>query len=437
MELTRRQILAASAASMTLGLPGTARAAVTTPRHFILVFLAGGWDTSYSIDPKSPDDVDGPWIFSENTGSDVEYTRQYHDFDIQLNDGLRPSITNFFDRWSGEENRVSLVRGVLNGAIAHETARPRALTGTPLGLNPDLHVIIGNGLAADLPLGSVDLSGMSHTGGLAASSGKMGFQSQMGAVLDPYRSFAAVDGQPAYPRFVPKEIDEDAIQTLLKKRNSRFREARSDGGKNDHLLDARLEAMGRSVRFQRESGALLEDVVPGEQMDFQAQLELATGLLSNGLCASVMVEARKRFDTHTDNAQQGGLQNRTFTALDGLGELLTNTLDSTGQPLIESTLVLVTSEMTRTPLLNSKAGKDHWPHCSSLLLGGGFQPGRLFGGTTNVAESLPTDFATGAVDPLGTTIGYDHFAAGIVQMMGLDPGAYFPSVVPFSPYLVS
>ncbi len=39
--------------------------------------------------------------------------------------------------------------------------------------------------------------------------------------------------------------------------------------------------------------------------------------------------------------------------------------------LLESTVVLVTGEFGRTPVINPKAGRDHWPDCWSLVVGGG------------------------------------------------------------------
>ena len=48
--------------------------------------------------------------------------------------------------------------------------------------------------------------------------------------------------------------------------------------------------------------------------------------------------------------------------------------------LLESTVVIVTGEFGRTPHINPKAGRDHWPHCWSMLLGGGgLQGGQVVG----------------------------------------------------------
>ena len=48
--------------------------------------------------------------------------------------------------------------------------------------------------------------------------------------------------------------------------------------------------------------------------------------------------------------------------------------------LLESTVVVVMGEFGRSPHHNSKAGRDHWPHCWSLLLGGGgIEGGKVVG----------------------------------------------------------
>ena len=39
--------------------------------------------------------------------------------------------------------------------------------------------------------------------------------------------------------------------------------------------------------------------------------------------------------------------------------------------MLESTVVIATGEFGRTPGINPKKGRDHWPHCWSLVVGGG------------------------------------------------------------------
>jgi hypothetical protein len=60
-----------------------------------------------------------------------------------------------------------------------------------------------------------------------------------------------------------------------------------------------------------------------------------------------------------------------------------NDLDERG--LLESTTIVVWGEFGRTPRINAKGGRDHWPGTQSVLLaGGGIQGGRVVGETDRV-----------------------------------------------------
>ena len=64
--------------------------------------------------------------------------------------------------------------------------------------------------------------------------------------------------------------------------------------------------------------------------------------------------------------------------LDQILSTLLEDLDQRG--LLESTVVIVTGEFGRTPQINPAGGRDHWPDCWSLLVGGGgIQGGQVVG----------------------------------------------------------
>lgn len=72
------------------------------------------------------------------------------------------------------------------------------------------------------------------------------------------------------------------------------------------------------------------------------------------------------------------LQDRMGWLLDQSMSALVEDLDQRG--LLDSTLVLAVGEFGRTPKINDKAGRDHWPNCySACLAGGGVQGGRVLG----------------------------------------------------------
>jgi len=71
--------------------------------------------------------------------------------------------------------------------------------------------------------------------------------------------------------------------------------------------------------------------------------------------------------------------------------------------LLDSTLVMVSSEFGRTPKINQTAGRDHWPKVFSVVLaGGGIKRGSIYG-TSNATASEPEDDAIGPAD-LATTV---------------------------------
>jgi hypothetical protein len=65
-------------------------------------------------------------------------------------------------------------------------------------------------------------------------------------------------------------------------------------------------------------------------------------------------------------------------------------LDRTG--MLDSTLVMVSSEFGRTPKINATAGRDHWPKVFSVVLaGGGSKAGHVYGTSDSTATEPEND----------------------------------------------
>ena len=111
-------------------------------------------------------------------------------------------------------------------------------------------------------------------------------------------------------------------------------------------------------------------------------------------------------------------------ALPRLDQALSALLDDlTDRGLLEETLVVAVGEFGRTPRFEGHGrGRGHWPHCyTSLLAGGGIQPGLVYGSSDQqaafVASGRPvnhTDFAATVFHALGiplhTRYGSDGFS---------------------------
>jgi hypothetical protein len=113
------------------------------------------------------------------------------------------------------------------------------------------------------------------------------------------------------------------------------------------------------------------------------------------------------WDTHTRN--HAILRENKLPGLDQTFSALMEDLE--GRGLLDETLVVVMSEMGRTPRINGNAGRDHWTYCYSVLLAGaGIQGGSAYGASdahaayvkdmpVSTADVCATIFACLGIDP--------------------------------------
>lgn len=79
--------------------------------------------------------------------------------------------------------------------------------------------------------------------------------------------------------------------------------------------------------------------------------------------------------------------------------------------LLDDTLVVVMGEFGRTPKLNTRGGRDHWPRVFSVLLaGGGVRGGQVIGASDLTGES-----------PSHSPITPSDLAFSIFRLLGIDP----------------
>ena len=73
--------------------------------------------------------------------------------------------------------------------------------------------------------------------------------------------------------------------------------------------------------------------------------------------------------------------------------------------LIDQTLIVAMGEFGRTPKINKRASRDHWPRCYfSLWAGAGLEPGRVIGASDRLGEDPISDPITPLM--VGTTIAH-------------------------------
>jgi uncharacterized protein (DUF1501 family) len=109
---------------------------------------------------------------------------------------------------------------------------------------------------------------------------------------------------------------------------------------------------------------------------------------------------------HHDNIKNG--VSNQLPALDQAFATLIKDLEQRG--MLESTLVLLTTEFGRTPKINKTGGRDHYPKVFSIAMAGG---------------GIKAGYVHGATDPTGSEVDSDgltvpDYAATVYNLLGID-----------------
>ena len=133
---------------------------------------------------------------------------------------------------------------------------------------------------------------------------------------------------------------------------------------------------------------------------------LARRLIENNVrCVEVTCGG---WDMHSNIYNTGTLPRRAGILDQALGNLLK---DLSERGLLDETLVVLTTEFGRTPVINYNAGRDHHPAVfSAVLAGGGIKGGQFYGSSDEEGHSvdedgvLPADFNATIATALGLQI---------------------------------
>ena len=118
------------------------------------------------------------------------------------------------------------------------------------------------------------------------------------------------------------------------------------------------------------------------------------------------------WDTHTRNFPI--LKDNKLPGLDLTATALLEDLDQRG--LLDETLVVVMSEMGRTPKINANGGRDHWTFCYSILLAGAGIKGGTVYGASDAHAAYVKDLPVSTAD----------ICATIYHCLGIDPEMTVP-----------
>ncbi len=389
----RREFLSQAAA--LIGVPPLTQASTLflPPREgkakaVIQIFLDGGLTHIDTFDPKpdAPVDVRG------NLGT------------IKTSiDGVR--FGSLMRSTAKIADKIVVVRSMTHGEAAHERGRHNMLTGyrpNPAVVYPAIGSVVAHELGVReslppyvcVPNGNGQFLG---TGYLSSAFGPFSIGSEPNS-----RSYSVKDLVP------PRTVD----ATRLARRRNLLEQL--DGG-----FDGEVDSVAATQAFYSQAWELIDSAKARAAFDMGKESKAtrdAYGRSTIGqrlLLARRLVEGGVRYVTVMDGGydMHEGLDSSLrarIPALDrGYGALIAD-LDKRG--ILDSTLVLLTSEFGRTPRINNTGGRDHWPKAFSVVAAGGGLKRGLVHGSTDLAGAEPADSPVGPAD----------LAATVYHLMGVD-----------------
>ncbi|MEN0062527.1 MAG: DUF1501 domain-containing protein [Myxococcota bacterium] len=408
--MNRRHFLTGSAAAAGLLLAKPSHATVSaSDRKFIFVFAQGGWDPTRVFAPEFANpDIDMEPNGARRTMGGLTY----------VDHPLRPSVSAFMAQ---HHARTLVLNGVLVRSIAHEICTMIAMTGDSSGLLPDWPARLATvGEPTTVP--HLVLGGPSFPGPLGAAVARTGGAGQLEALLSGSITDWSDGATGGLPRTTQQLVDAFTL------RRAAGAAAAVTGGNGQALVDAYAQAATSADDLKNLRYTM--DFTVGPTM--VEQIPVAVEALSIGMSRCVTLSAGTTWDTHADN---DALQSPLFeAAFQGLNQLL-ETLRATpgqvvGQTLADETIVVVMSEMGRTPRLNNFAGKDHWPYTSWMLVGDGLTGDRVVGGYDDLYYGLGVDPGSGDPRVDAQLLSAEAVGATLLQLADVDPAELLPGVTP-------
>jgi len=369
-------------------------------RRFLFVHAEGGWDPLCVFAPL----FDAPQIDMEPGTQPLAIGN----FNL-VDSAARPAVPTFFQRWG---DQTVLINGLNTRSVNHETCQSVALTGSTSDGASDWATLIAVAAEHKYYLPHLVLNGPSFPGAhtIVVSRAE-------GLVEGAVNGFVLEDGSPS---LTPPSAQSTALvnQFVERRATALAASAGAPGMASSHLA-----AIKRSQALADASDLVRFPAVE----DLSSRASNAITLLADGITRCASVSTDFVWDTHEDNTPQTALFQQLFTDLDTIMETLANTDGPDGNPLADDTVVVVLSEMARTPAYNAQQGRDHWPYTTAMLIGAGIEGNRTIGGYTDLYAGIGVDPKTGELDTTQTGISAGMLGATLLALGDIDPGQHLTS----------
>ncbi|GEP43301.1 DUF1501 domain-containing protein [Brevifollis gellanilyticus] len=372
-------------------------------KHVIYLYMRGGMSHIDTFDPKpnAPAGYQGPVRTIQTKAPGLQ-------------------LSNFFPLLAEQGQKIAVVRSMTHTQGAHEEGSYKVMTGFETSVSMR-HPALGAWVARQVVDGHSTLPPYIRLGGLAGhpSSGFLDARYAPVPVLDPSKGIEHT------------KLQGGDSMTALRRRTS-LADRLNQGFMQKYPTDdvkAHVDVYADAVKLMtskeldafdlsQEKSQVVEDYGGGDY--FGRGVLLARRLVERGT-KFVEVELGG-WDTHTNNfAQVEGLAKRVDQSVSAL------LADLEERGLLESTLVVLTTEFGRTPKLSGD-GRDHHPIAFSSMIAGGQVRGGQAYGKTDVSGTRVEENPVSVLDfhsTIGTLLGIrtdDMVSAGSAGNFNIHGG---------------
>ncbi len=378
---------------------------------FYIVFNAqGGWDTTSLMDPKGINEMNR--LYKEG---DI-LTHGAHKFAPtakHISAGM--SNEDFFKEFGSD---LLVLNGLDYSVNNHEPGSRYMATGKLDSLAyPTFAALIAACRGPQCPLGFLTFGGYSNTGNLIPMS-RVPYATSLQKLANA-DSMNGEKSRPYHDDFVVDNI-ERALQEQAASRNPA------------QLLPRLERAQSMLYAGQLNSKSLSRVVpwipatLPKELLSRSVDIALASFKAGVGVSANLTLGT---FDSHAKNDQD---QMRLIPEL--LAGIAYCVRRAEELKLRDKLVIVVQSEMGRTPTFNKQDGKDHWSVGSIMFMGPGIKGNRVIGATDERLLHVPLNPQTLACDKAaGIRVRPEHIHTALRQFAGIADHAHskkFPFVIP-------
>jgi hypothetical protein len=368
--------------------------------YYVVFNASGGWDTTYLMDPKGVGEINR--LYKEG---DI-LTHGNHKFApiaAHIQGGM--SNEDFFKEFG---NELLVLNGLDYSVNNHSPGARYMATGKLDSLAyPTFAALVAACKGPQCPLAYLTFGNYSNTGNLVPMS-RIPY-------LPSLKNVANADGiegqakRPYHDDFVM-----DRIQRALKEQT----DVRVSGVQLPRVERAQSMLYAAQINSQalQRITPHIPATIPKERLSQQTEIALAS--FKAGVCVSANLSIGQ-FDSHNNNDPDQMKLIPEFLA--GIAYMVRRAEEL---KIREKLIIVIQSEMGRTPNYNKGNGKDHWSIGSIMFMGKGIKGNRVIGATDEKQFSVPIVPGTLASDKeKGIRVRPEHIHTELRELAGISDHA--------------